>query len=816
MSEQKQNQIQNIFFSKDTIAGINKIIIQESNLQNISREGKQEVIGLLVKNMKTVYKNLDTGKINQTNIGSILEQFKKMSLSNTINDIKKQKIALNNQISPSDLKFQRDFTSNPNKGNQFMERPEMTKQTNPSIANQQINNIDQRINNIDQRIDNIDQRRVQQQQKQQQNAQQDDMFSGFSSDVNNYDSNFDTAFRPIVDTLSDQDAFNSYDGGRNIEDINTRMSSIQQSRETELNIRAQRPSTPEFLKPKKTSLRQEDNNDIRNNSRIPTDQERHMPDNRQGQGKVPDFKNINASEFNNSFNGLANDTGDNLFSLENIDKPLIDSDMVEDTSSFEDRLKRLQSDRDNFNQVPVNNVQQDIDFTSQNFPSSNMGDNNINNYSKQQPSIQKPQPIRHGENQQQLQQQSQQQQSQQQQSQQRQLQQLQLQQQQLQQQQLQQQQLQQQQLQQQQLQQQQLQQQQLQRQSQQQQPQQQSQQQQPQQQSQQFSKLDDLKLSMRSMNIDIKEDTQKILQYKQELDQLEYENKQLKNVIENLEVELQKPNEIDKINQLKEQIANEFENLNHRNEDLESKQLNLNLKEIEINKKESDVKQMIANYDYLFKSQHLQFEVTNSENKSSYTWSMDPIKNVIGIKLMSYSLPMPRFNIEKNKNHIFTYKINENEFSVVLPTGRYSIDELIFVLNDKIKKINDTLSFSVNNEQRIIFESSNEEENIEIIPTLLSKENLGFILSASDKNKHLSDRIWDLRIDDKVYLYLNNLSDEVPFGILYFNGQSISQFKFQDPFDLNNLEINFKDSKGMMYNFYELSHSLSFLIEKIN
>jgi hypothetical protein len=65
-------------------------------------------------------------------------------------------------------------------------------------------------------------------------------------------------------------------------------------------------------------------------------------------------------------------------------------------------------------------------------------------------------------------------------------------------------------------------------------------------------------------------------------------------------------------------------------------------------------------------------------------------------------------------------------------------------------------------------------------------------------------------------LYLNNLSDEVPFGILYFNGQSVSQFKFKDPFDLNNLEIVFKDSNGLPYNFYGLSHSLSFLIEKIN
>jgi hypothetical protein len=777
MAEQNQNSVQQIFFSKETISVLNKNLLQDGTLQNLSRDGKQEVINMLVKNMKNVYKNLDSSKINKTNFTSIFDQFKKISVSHTIADIKKQNIVGTYQQSPADLKFQRDFTSNPNKGNQLMDRPEPTKQMDPKTANHQIHNVEQKRN---------------------QQKQQMDPFSGFSSDMGSYDSNLDAAFRPIVDSLTDQDAFNSYDTGRNMDDVKTRMNSIQQARETELSQRNARPSTPDFLKSKKTNIRPDNNDDSSNKGHIPSDQER-----RNGPGQVPDFKNVNPSQFNNGFNGLANDTGDNLFSLDNIDRPLIECDIVEDTASFEDRLKRLQSDRDVYSQPnPNKDVQpKDIDFTSSNFPVSNMGDNSINynNNSREhnsneqqvrQAENQRYQQMKQSDNQRQQIEQRQQADSQRQQIEQRQ--QADSQRQQIEQ----------------------RKQAELQRQKTELQKQQYTQSQQSI--NANVNKIDDLRSSMRSMNIDVKEDSSKINQFKQTIEKLEYDNLQLKTTVERLEDELNKPSEIDKINQIKEQIALEFETLNNKNEELETKQSHINLKEIELNKKEIDVKQLIANYDYLFKSQHLQLEVSNKENKSSYVWSMEPIKNVIGIKLMSYSLPLPRFNIEQNKNDVFTYNFNTTEYSIVIPTGKYTIDELVLVLNEKNKINCDNLKFSVNNEQRIIFESTNEEDKIEINQTVLSKENLGFLFTTSAKAYHISDRIWDLRIEDKIYLYLNNLSDEVPFGILYFNGQSVSQFKFQDPFDLNNLEIVFKDSRGMPYDFYGLSHSLSFLIEKIN
>ena len=69
-----------------------------------------------------------------------------------------------------------------------------------------------------------------------------------------------------------------------------------------------------------------------------------------------------------------------------------------------------------------------------------------------------------------------------------------------------------------------------------------------------------------------------------------------------------------------------------------------------------------------------------------------------------------------------------------------------------------------------------------------------------------------MRLNDKIYLYLNNISDE-PFGMLNFNGLSNCQLQFEQPISLDNLEVSFKDEDGDNYDFNNLKHSLNFQIE---
>jgi len=115
--------------------------------------------------------------------------------------------------------------------------------------------------------------------------------------------------------------------------------------------------------------------------------------------------------------------------------------------------------------------------------------------------------------------------------------------------------------------------------------------------------------------------------------------------------------------------------------------------------------------------------------------------------------------------------------------------------------------------QHIILES---KTFIDIIPTNLTKYNLGFINDAMNANRYISTNMYDLRVSNKIYLHIDNISPHAPMGVLFVNGQSNCEFKFRTPISLNILEIKFKDSKGYDYNFYNLPHSLSFVLERMN
>ncbi len=228
-------------------------------------------------------------------------------------------------------------------------------------------------------------------------------------------------------------------------------------------------------------------------------------------------------------------------------------------------------------------------------------------------------------------------------------------------------------------------------------------------------------------------------------------------------------------------------------------------KQNELLLKEQELQEKIDKYNKLLEPRILYLEVSDVNNKSSYSFPFAPINNINSIKLNNYSLPKINFNVEENKNNILLLKKNGEEIIITINKGNYTIDSLLEVLNSKLNNIK--LSLTI--EQTVKIESI-DNEIFNIIDTPLSKYNLGFSNDCSNNSTYTSNNIWDLRVDNKVYLYITNLSDTIPFGILFYNGESNSEFKFEEPISLNNLDIVFKDSKGYDYNFYNLSHSLSF------
>ena len=234
----------------------------------------------------------------------------------------------------------------------------------------------------------------------------------------------------------------------------------------------------------------------------------------------------------------------------------------------------------------------------------------------------------------------------------------------------------------------------------------------------------------------------------------------------------------------------------------------LELREFQLNNKNIQLEKMISNYNYLFNTEYLHIEVYHPDNIASYKFPLNNITNITHIKLNHYSIPDIQLNVEENKNNFIIIKRNDIETKISINKGKYTIDSLINVLNEKLENIKLSLTL----EQHIKIETTNDTP-FDLIETELTQNNLGFITKNTGKTEYISDNIWDLRIDNKVYLYITNLSD-TPFGVLFANGSSCSEFKFREPIDLDTLDISFRDSKGLPYNFYKLPHTLSFLVSK--
>ena len=487
----------------------------------------------------------------------------------------------------------------------------------------------------------------------------------------------------------------------------------------------QRPPTPDFLKPQKTNNNREPiiKNNNENNSIIKNNSENNSISN-------------NVDEVPGLSNYMDNDFGPNLFSsLDNINKPLIDdNNILEDTRSFNDRLKTLQTDRNN---ILIPPSQSNVDFTNNSIDFTN-------NLVPQQNEMKNIKSL------------------------------------------------------------------------------------------EQLNQLNQFESSPNNNQLNTMNNNQLMNNNDQINNNTLYDND-------------------DHIKNMKD-LTYQYEILKIKEQEIKNKLLEINLLSDTVNT-------TINKYNYLFKTHYLQLEISNNENKSSYIWNLDqPIKDINSIKLMSYSLPVPKYNINKNKNDTLKILINNIEHEIIIPFGFYNINDLINYINNSLKEIIDNNELEeidiIQSDSEILIDTLNENIkkpkknnkkknkneckpkidekyiiftideisqklnitsnlNIKLISTCLLKNNLGFTSINDDIDKILyADNIWDIRIENKVYLFLRNLSDSIPFGILYFNNMTCCNFNFTEPIVLDRLEIVFVDENGLDYNFYNLKHELNFVIEK--
>ena len=299
--------IQENFFSKNNISLLNNKLLENLNAKNLNEKQRIYIAQTIVNNMKIIWKTIDINKIKPENFQSVLKQFNSIVYKNSFEEIKKIIASKeNNFIDSNQKKYERDFKSNPNNGVIVHERPEsMMKKNNSWLGpNEQYVINSQEIHNL----------------------------------ANQPDRNLDNLFRPIVDKIPEEAKFNNYTIGKGT-DFKEKLQDIQRIRDTEVpKSRKAESDLPDFLKSRSTSVRTQED--------------------------FSEKKNINQYT-NDELNFIEGaDDNENLFSLDNIDKPLInDNDYEEDPSPFADRLNKLKNDRENI-QIPQQKI---IDFKSENF-----------------------------------------------------------------------------------------------------------------------------------------------------------------------------------------------------------------------------------------------------------------------------------------------------------------------------------------------------------------------------------------------------------------------------------------------------------------
>ena len=214
----------------------------------------------------------------------------------------------------------------------------------------------------------------------------------------------------------------------------------------------------------------------------------------------------------------------------------------------------------------------------------------------------------------------------------------------------------------------------------------------------------------------------------------------------------------------------------------------------------------------------LQLEINKVNSK--YQYKFNKLKNVIDIKLISYSLPTPLYNMN---NHELKYFFNDGESIteniIHIEKGYYSVQSLINTLNK-----NNNLEFiqEPNRKMRIMLKVPDDinKDSIIVNKSFKLMENdftkkIGFYIDKKFVSNLLSNNVLDLRLPTKLYLYITNIQKDHPFAILNFNGSSIGNVSFKEPIDLDSLNLLFVSPDNEKYEFNNMPYNLSFQISII-
>jgi len=198
----------------------------------------------------------------------------------------------------------------------------------------------------------------------------------------------------------------------------------------------------------------------------------------------------------------------------------------------------------------------------------------------------------------------------------------------------------------------------------------------------------------------------------------------------------------------------------------------------------------------------LQLDINKTQ--STYKFQFNPINNIVGLKLLSYNLPSPVYNIFETTN--FIYEINDIQHQIMIQKGNYNIEGLLNILNN-----NNDLIFSIDYTQKVSVKSKDEITEFIIKPTFISFK-LGFTMEDKLSSNKMAFKIYDLRLPSKLLFFIKNINSN-PVCILNFNNTSICNLQFNNPLTLSSLDLEFYTEDNILYNFNDIAYNLSFALD---
>jgi hypothetical protein len=189
-----------------------------------------------------------------------------------------------------------------------------------------------------------------------------------------------------------------------------------------------------------------------------------------------------------------------------------------------------------------------------------------------------------------------------------------------------------------------------------------------------------------------------------------------------------------------------------------------------------------------------------------YKFQFNPINNIVGIKLLSYNLPQPVYNIFDTSN--FVYEMNDIQHQIIIQKGNYNIEALLNILNN-----NKDLIFSIDYTQKVSVKSKDETTEFIIKATFISLK-LGFNMEDILSLTKTALKIYDLRLPSKLLFFIKNINTN-PICILNFNNTSVCNLQFNSPLTLSSLDLEFYTEDNILYNFNDIAYNLSFALDII-